>query len=228
MGKILTAALLAAVAAAAVLVGCGKTAEGGNPPARKYSVDYHGQENLFQGAKPGYAAGDTVKLRYDLIATDTDYTFYVDGETFNADWDGGAYVLKFKMPEHDIEVYCEHHNSMVNEPVPDVDPETEAAYTSITMEEAAAIFAVPGDYCIVDVRRADEFAEGHIPGAVNIANEDIDTEPPEALPEPDKTIYVYCRSGRRSKLAAEKLAAMGYANIIEFGGILDWPGEIEK
>ena len=101
-------------------------------------------------------------------------------------------------------------------------------YTSITMEQAAEIFKYDGSYVILDVRRADEFAEGHIPGAINVANEDIhDTEPAE-LPDKDQLIYVYCRSGRRSKEAAGKLAAMGYKNIVEFGGILDWTGEIEK
>ena len=101
-------------------------------------------------------------------------------------------------------------------------------YTSITMEQAAEIFKYDGSYVILDVRRADEFAEGHIPGAINVANEEIhDTEPAE-LPDKDQLIYVYCRSGRRSKEAADKLAAMGYKNIVEFGGILDWTGEIEK
>lgn len=101
-------------------------------------------------------------------------------------------------------------------------------YTSITMDEAKVIFENKGDCIIVDVRRADEFAEGHIPGAINIANESItDTEPKE-LPDKNAVIYVYCRSGNRSKQAAGKLAAMGYSNIIEFGGIIDWTGKIEK
>ena len=102
-----------------------------------------------------------------------------------------------------------------------------SGYTSITMEEAKGIFETPGDYIILDVRRADEFAEGHIPGAINVANEDIvDVEPAE-LPDKAQTIYVYCRSGNRSKQASEKLANMGYENIIEFGGIIDWTGDID-
>lgn len=103
-----------------------------------------------------------------------------------------------------------------------------AEYTSITMEEAKEIFATSGNYIILDVRRADEFATGHIPGAINIANEDIVSIKLEELPNEEQTIYVYCRSGNRSKQAAAKLAAMGYTNIIEIGGILDWTGEIEK
>ena len=101
-------------------------------------------------------------------------------------------------------------------------------FQSITMEEAKKIFETEGDYIILDVRRADEFAEGHIPGAINIANENIkDTEPVE-LKDKNQTIYVYCRSGNRSRQASAKLAAMGYSNIIEFGGIMDWTGEIEQ
>ena len=103
-----------------------------------------------------------------------------------------------------------------------------AEYTSITMEDAKEIFQEKGDYLIVDVRRADEFAEGHIPGAINIANEDILSAEPAELPDKDQVIYVYCRSGNRSKQASAKLAAMGYTNIVEFGGILDWTGEVEK
>ncbi|MCR5605041.1 MAG: rhodanese-like domain-containing protein [Lachnospiraceae bacterium] len=101
-------------------------------------------------------------------------------------------------------------------------------YTSISMEEAKKVFAKSGNYIILDVRRADEFAEGHIPGAINVANEDIGAEKPAKLPDLDRVIYVYCRSGRRSKEASAKLAALGYTNIFEFGGILDWDGEIEK
>ena len=103
-----------------------------------------------------------------------------------------------------------------------------AEYTSITMEEAKEIFQEKGDYLIVDVRRADEFAEGHIPGSINLANEDIVSTEPAELPDKDQAIYVYCRSGNRSKQASAKLATMGYTNIVECGGILDWTGEVEK
>ena len=106
--------------------------------------------------------------------------------------------------------------------------DTEMNYTSITMEEAREIFATDGDYIILDVRRADEFAAGHIPGAINVANETIADAQPAELPDKDQVIYVYCRSGNRSKQASAKLAAMGYTNIIEFGGIIDWTGQIEK
>ena len=101
-------------------------------------------------------------------------------------------------------------------------------YTQINMDAAKTIFEVPGEYIILDVRRADEFAEGHIPGAINVANEDIGDEEIAELPDKNQTIYVYCRSGNRSKQAAEKLVNLGYKNIIEFGGIIDWKGDIEN
>ena len=108
------------------------------------------------------------------------------------------------------------------------DDSKQAKYVSITMEEAKEAFETPGNYIILDVRRADEFAQGHIPGAINVANEDIGTEQPAQLSDLDQVIYVYCRSGRRSKEASAKLAALGYTNKYEFGGIQDWDGEIEK
>lgn len=79
-------------------------------------------------------------------------------------------------------------------------------------------------HVVVDVRRQDEYDAGHIPGAILIPNESISDEQPEELPDPDQIILIYCRSGRRSKEAAQKLADMGYTNIYEFGGIIDWTG----
>ena len=99
-------------------------------------------------------------------------------------------------------------------------------YRQITMDEAVTMMAQETGYIILDVRRADEFAEGHIPGAINVANETIGTDDVPELPDKNQLIMVYCRSGRRSKEAAEKLVKLGYTNIVEFGGILDWKGEI--
>ena len=101
-------------------------------------------------------------------------------------------------------------------------------YTQITQEEAKRMMSLDDGHVIVDVRREDEFAEGHIPGAILIPNESIENSPPEELPDQDQIILVYCRSGRRSKEAAQKLADMGYANVYEFGGIIDWTGDIVK
>lgn len=107
-------------------------------------------------------------------------------------------------------------------------PSDKATYRQISMEEAVTMMAEETDYIILDVRRADEYAGGHIPGAINVANESIGTAEIPELPDKDQLILVYCRSGNRSKQASQKLADLGYTNIVEFGGILDWPGEIEK
>lgn len=78
-----------------------------------FKVDYHGQMDLFDGAKEKYLEGTEVEIAYSLIATDTDYTFYVDGQEVNAMWnDGKGYIIRFTMPNHDIEVFCDMRNSM--------------------------------------------------------------------------------------------------------------------
>ena len=103
-----------------------------------------------------------------------------------------------------------------------------AGYIQIDQEKAKEMMAVDDGYVIVDVRRQDEYDSGHIPGAILIPNESITTEKPAKLPDLDQIILIYCRSGNRSKQAAQKLADMGYTNIYEFGGINTWTGEIEK
>lgn len=102
---------------------------------------------------------------------------------------------------------------------------TDATYTQITQEEAKVMMDKNDGHIIVDVRRQDEYDTGHIPDAVLIPNESIADKQPEELPDLDQIILVYCRSGRRSKEAAQKLADMGYTNVYEFGGIIDWTGE---
>ena len=99
-------------------------------------------------------------------------------------------------------------------------------YRQISMDEAVTMMAQETGYIILDVRRPDEFAAGHIPNAINVPNETIGTAEIPELPNKAQLIMVYCRSGRRSKEAAEKLLKLGYTNIVEFGGILDWKGEI--
>lgn len=103
--------------------------------------------------------------------------------------------------------------------------EQNMSYTQISMEEAVAMMATEENYIILDVRTAEEFAEKHIPNAINIPNETIGNEEIEELPDKNQLILVYCRSGNRSKQASEKLVALGYTNIYEFGGINDWTGE---
>ena len=100
------------------------------------------------------------------------------------------------------------------------------SYTQISQEEARQLMEQDGTQIIVDVRTQEEYDSGHIPGAICIPNESIGTEHPEELPDPRQVILIYCRSGNRSKQAAQKLFDMGYTNVYEFGGINDWTGEI--
>jgi len=101
-------------------------------------------------------------------------------------------------------------------------------YKQISQEDAQEMMAKDDGHVIVDVRRQDEYDAGHIPGAIHIPNESIDKERPSELPDLDQIILVYCRSGRRSKEASEKLARMGYTNVYEFGGIITWSGETTR
>ena len=104
-------------------------------------------------------------------------------------------------------------------------PKETVSYRQISMDEAITMMEEESGYIILDVRTPEEFADKHIPGAVNIPNETIGTEEIPELPDKDQLILVYCRSGNRSKQASEKLAALGYTNVVEFGGINSWPGE---
>ena len=103
-----------------------------------------------------------------------------------------------------------------------------ASYKQITQEKAKEMMAKDDGHIIVDVRRQDEYDEGHIPGALLIPNESITDKQPDELPDLNHIILVYCRSGRRSKEASQKLADMGYTNVYEFGGINTWTGEVVK
>ena len=101
-------------------------------------------------------------------------------------------------------------------------------FQRVSSDEAAKMMTAESGFLIVDVRTAGEFADGHIPNAINIPNESINTTPPKELPDKAQKIFVYCRSGARSQQAAQKLANMGYTNIVEMGGIKDWHGEVVK
>lgn len=101
----------------------------------------------------------------------------------------------------------------------------EGNYTQISMDEAVKMMEEETDYIILDVRTPEEFAQKHIPEAINIPNETIGDAAISELPRKEQKILVYCRSGNRSKQASEKLAASGYTNVYEFGGINEWTGE---
>ena len=98
---------------------------------------------------------------------------------------------------------------------------------NITAEEAKQIMDSEEGYIILDVRTQEEYDQGHIPGAIVISHEEIEEKAEDVLTDKDQLILVYCRSGRRSKIAAEALVDLGYTNIKEFGGIIDWPYEVE-
>ena len=102
-----------------------------------------------------------------------------------------------------------------------------AVYVNITAEEAKQIMDTEEGYIILDVRTQEEYDLGHIPGATVISHEEITEKAEQVLTDKDQLILVYCRSGRRSKIAAEALVELGYTNIKEFGGIIDWPYEVE-
>lgn len=101
----------------------------------------------------------------------------------------------------------------------------EITWGTLTAEEAKARMDSGDPVTVVDVRTATEYAEGHIEGALLLPNEEIGTTPPYLLPDKDAEILLYCRSGNRTQQAAKKLTAMGYTNVYDFGGILDWPYE---
>lgn len=102
------------------------------------------------------------------------------------------------------------------------------AYEQISAQEAKEIMDNRTDYAIIDARTAGEFAEGHINGARLIPEYEISARAEKELPDKDALILVYCRSGRRSKIASEELVKLGYTNVKEFGGIIDWPYEVVK
>ena len=106
--------------------------------------------------------------------------------------------------------------------------EKSSTYEQITPQQAKEIMDTEKDYVIIDARTEEEFAEGHIENAILIPEYEIATRAEKELPEKEQLILVYCRSGRRSKIASEELVKLGYTNVKEFGGIIDWPYEVVK
>ena len=103
-----------------------------------------------------------------------------------------------------------------------------ASYDQISRAEAKALMDSESGYIIIDARTQEEYDQGHIPGAIMIPEYEIADRAEKELPDKDQLILVYCRSGRRSKIAAEELVKLGYTNVKEFGGIIDWEYEIVK
>ena len=115
----------------------------------------------------------------------------------------------------------------LKEPADRAENNREAVYVNITAEEAKQIMDSEEGYVILDVRTQEEYDQGHIPGAILIPDTEVEVTAEDVLTDKDQLILVYCRSGRRSKLASEILVELGYTNIKEFGGIIDWPYETE-
>lgn len=114
-----------------------------------------------------------------------------------------------------------------NKAVPDNNSEKDITYAQISQQEAKRLMDTEEDYVILDVRTQAEYDEKHIPNAVLIPDYEIEEKAESVIPDKDTLILVYCRSGRRSKAASQKLAEMGYTNVKEFGGINDWEYETE-
>ena len=106
--------------------------------------------------------------------------------------------------------------------------ETSGSYKTISSTEAQQMIEDNKDALILDVRTAAEYESGHIPNAVNLSNEDIQAGKVDSLKDKSQLIMVYCRSGNRSRQAAQKLAELGYTNVVDFGGIQSWQGDIVK
>ena len=106
--------------------------------------------------------------------------------------------------------------------------ENDNSYEQIAPEQAKTIMDTEKDYVIIDARTEEEFAEGHIEKAILIPEYEIAKRAEKELPNKEQLILVYCRSGRRSKIASEELVKLGYTNVKEFGGIIDWPYETVK
>ena len=102
-------------------------------------------------------------------------------------------------------------------------------FTYVSMEEGLKLMSNDNNFVLLDVRTPEEFSSGHIPGALQLTNETFTKQDAEKLlKDKSQTIYVYCRSGRRSKQSSQKLIDFGYTNVIEIGGIIDYNGSVEK
>ena len=109
-----------------------------------------------------------------------------------------------------------------------IDNKEESVIKYVSMDEIVQIMNENSNYIILDVRTMQEYNEGHIPNAICIPNETISEDIINKLPNKEQLILIYCRSGNRSKQAAQKLKNLGYTNLIEFGGIIDWAGDVVK
>ena len=168
---------------------------------------------------PKTDATESVPATASAPETRTDAFFETDAAQTGSEETGAE-------PDSEVETEAEPDSEAETEAEPDSEAETEpATFRRISQDEAGEMMLRDDGHLILDVRMPYEYESGHIPGAICLPNESIGTEPPKELPDRDQILLVYCRSGRRSLEAAQKLADLGYTNVFEFGGILDWTGE---
>ncbi len=247
MKKVLTVLLLL-LSIVIILCAC----EGRNGGDSKTNMDVSGKTFVWE--KPGFGGDFTITLQKDgkyqyyagFLSSYIGMGTWIEenGIVTLTETSGYDNVFRFAVKDGSLSFIAEGSSKFMYVNVEDGDlfllkdgqssdsPEETTAnpesYTQISQDEAKEMMKHDDGHVIVDVRRQDEYDEGHIPGAILIPNESIDTERPVELPDLDQIILIYCRSGRRSKEAAQKLFDMGYTHVYEFGGIIDWTGEIVK
>lgn len=247
MKKVLTILLLL-LSIVIILCAC----EGGNGGDSKTNMDISGKSFVWE--KPGFGGDFTITLQKDgkyqyyagFLSSYIGMGTWIEenGIVTLTETSGYDNVFRFAVKDGSLSFIAEGSSKFMYVNVEDGDlfllkdgqssdsPEettsNPGSYTQISQDEAKEMMKRDDGHVIVDVRRQDEYDEGHIPGAILIPNESIETERPAELPDLDQIILVYCRSGRRSKEAAQKLFDMGYTHVYEFGGIIDWTGEIVK
>ena len=247
MKKVLTVLLLL-LSIVIILCAC----EGGNGGDSKTNMDISGKSFVWE--KPGFGGDFTITLQKDgkyqyyagFLSSYIGMGTWIEenGIVTLTETSGYDNVFRFAVKDGSLSFIAEGSSKFMYVNVEDGDlfllkdgqssdsPEettsNPGSYTQISQDEAKEMMKRDDGHVIVDVRRQDEYDEGHIPGAILIPNESIDTERPAELPDLDQIILIYCRSGRRSKEAAQKLFDMGYTHVYEFGGIIDWTGEIMK
>ena len=194
------------------------------------TLNEDGTFSYYAGAFSSYIGIGNWALENDIVKLDDNgkvFQFKVENNGLTFLSDGSAKFMYVNVEDGDRflpkeDVVASDSSSIEGPSESNASP---ASYTQISQEEAQRMMKVDDGHIILDVRRQDEYNSGHIPGAICIPNETIGAEMPKELPDLNQVILVYCRSGRRSKEAAQKLYEIGYTHVFEFGGIIDWTGK---
>ncbi len=220
------------LAAMAILPACGRDMDDiiQNEPCVKGVVESVSEESITIRVNPGEeaaASSDLISVSLNVENKDSVTHFYVGDEV--AVYYDGAIAESYPAQIHTV--YAIVLLSRSSQPE-EGETESEAqdnSYTSITPQEAKERMEENPDAVILDVREQSEYEQEHIPGAVLLPVGEIDADSAAAvLPHQDVMILVYCRSGNRSKTASQALADLGYTQVYEFGGIRDWPYDVES